>query len=135
MAVSSYQIHQVLKVFSRRLYEQRGGPGPAASGEPAAAVHGVSIAEEGKRRSIPAAVTADIVNRLTGACVYALGKEAGRPTALPAGVRPAPPAPGDFIYHLVDACNRKVRASLRVEDAEVLIGRLGEPAAGEPEGL
>ena len=51
MAIPTHQIHNVLKIFSKRLFEEeRRQESPSANALPA--IQRVSIAEDGKRRAI-----------------------------------------------------------------------------------
>lgn len=128
MYVPSYQIHNVLKVFTRQLSQPMDGRGGSAGGgKPLVAK--INISDEGKRQAVIDKVAADIVERISRfGCMEAdpLPGEGGKPPAgnlerLPFGKEPA-----RFVFNVIDASNEKKSLDLPVEDSRFLSQRLEE---------
>jgi hypothetical protein len=129
VTIPAYQIHNVLKNFSKRLLAENGGGGlPAPGSRPG--IQCADIAADGKRRAVTATVTAEIFNRLTRSALC--HSQGGEDDVLPAPENePANTALSQFNYRLIDSRNRTIALSFSLEDPEVLIGRLEEVQVAE----
>jgi hypothetical protein len=116
MGVPSYQVHNVMKLFSHRLQRNAPEGHEPLGGQPGA------VPAEGRRRSIAARVTSEIFQRLNRSGVE-VRREALHmtPKAPPCGI-------GDrhgteFTYQLIDSQNVARNATFSVQDPSFLIDR------------
>jgi len=126
MNISNYQMHNVLKVYTRqlsrnRISEYRG----VKTAKPAS--DSITISPEAKRQVVIDKVTADIVDRITRKgpqndvdreIVDRLKDEMDRHTAID------PSNGSDFVYNVIDADREKEKTKLSVEDSDFLVKRL-----------
>ena len=126
MNISNYQMHNVLKVYTRqlsrnRISEYRG----VKTAKPAS--DSITISPEAKRQVVIDKVTADIVDRITRKgpqndvdreIVVRLKDEMDRHTAID------PSNGSDFVYNVIDADREKEKTKLSVEDSDFLVKRL-----------
>lgn len=122
MDVPAYRIYNVLKIFSRRLYEEENRKRhPLSHQRPD--IHRVSIAVDGKLRSIADRVTAEIFNRLSESSLSS-PREGENRYGAPARIKITLLVPEDFTYRMIDSQNREKTVSMSVEDPSDLIERL-----------
>ena len=126
MHIPSYQIHNVLKVYSRQVrqsriieHQKRLGAIPSFDS--------INLSSEGKRKVVIDKVAADIVDRITRFgpqdriehnIVNQLHDELGQKGA-------------DFIYNTIDDNNNKTTNTLPVNDSDFLTTRLKQIAQKE----
>ena len=131
MHIPSYQINNVLKVYSKqvsqsRILKRQKGIGQESS------VDRISISNEGKRKVIIDRVTAGIVDKISRFDPQA-------PNA-PAGAFPAEGEVGlptmknekDFIYNVIDDQNNKKTNTLSIDNSGFVTQQVTKPA--DPEG-
>jgi hypothetical protein len=129
MFVPAYQIHNVLKVYTRQLSQPGDGAGGGARGGAKPSIGKINISDEGKRQAVIDKVAADIIERLSrfeSLPADAPSVQTGSP---PAGSRLQPPSrrqPAQFIFNVIDASNQKKSCNLPVEDSQFLSQRLEE---------
>jgi hypothetical protein len=129
--IASYQIHNVLKLYTdrlskkRRLKHLRGGDDPVLQPE------ATRLSNDGRRDYLVERLAADIVSRIQnrepqkrfpGNSPEAVSE----PKADPAAVN------GEFVYNIIsdDQCKKTVRLSL--EDSDFLMRRIEEMARNRP---
>lgn len=126
MYIPSYQIHNVLKVYTRQLSQSTGGCGP--EGE-MPLVGKINIPDEGKRQAVIDKVAADIVERISRFGSMEAGAFPGEGEPQPEGdLEFSSPRnePSHFVFNVIDAGNQKKATSLPVEDSRFLSQRLEE---------
>ena len=133
MYIPSYQIHNVLKVYSRqvsqsRIIERQKNLGDKAS------VDRINISTEGKRKVIIEKVASDIVDRITRfgpqdnidhTIVSQLQDEFGQEIEF------NKTNDSEFVYNTIDNNNNKQTNSLPVNGSSFLVERLQEIAQEE----
>ena len=126
MFVSSYQMHNVLKVYSRQLMQNqlRGKRKTAAASS--SPIPGIQ-AGPGKRLSTMEKVSRDILNKITRS--YGPRQEAKCRDGASGKDENSHPAAGlrtatSFVFNVIDGINTKKIRSLPVDDSAVLIRRL-----------
>ena len=128
MFIPSYQIHNILKDFTRRLKKIRQHPrSPAVSGTTSPA-SGRS-AHDLRQSAVASQVAENIMARITD-----LGKEARHspPAESRAPLRGFSERPPVFDYHLLDRQKGKVKHRLVVEDSRILVQRFQQMTNTEP---
>ncbi len=131
MHIPSYQINNVLKVYSKqvsqsRILKRQKGIGQESS------VDRISISNEGKRKVIIDRVTAGIVDKISRF-------DPQDPNA-PAGAFPAEGEVGlpamknekDFVYNVIDDQNNKKTNTLSIENSDFVTQQVTKP--DDPEG-
>ena len=135
MYIPSYQIHNVLKVYSRqvsqsRIIERQKELSTKTS------VDKIDISAEGKRKTIVDKVAADIVDRITQFgpkdpieqdIVNQLQNELGTPVESDEEEEPDQ----DFVFNVIDDDNKKTTNSLSLEGAHFITKRLEQLAQEE----
>ena len=132
MQIPSYQIQNVLKVYSKQLTQGKllAKSKAAGRGTPPSA-DSVTISAKGKRQAIIDKVADNIVNRITtegpnehleAQIAQQIEKEVGKKINFPRNNE------NQFTYTHVDENNEKVTKTLSVEDSEFIMKRMTELA-------
>ncbi len=126
MNISNYQMHNVLKVYTRQLSRNRTSEYHGVkTAKPAS--DSISISAEAKRQVVIDKVTADIVDRITRKgpqsevdrqIVDRLRDEIDRQAVFDSSNG------SDFVYNVIDADREKEKTRLSVEDSDFLVKRL-----------
>ena len=121
MDVPTYQIHNVMKIFTSRLIQEGRGRDTHSTRRQAETI------AEAKRRAIATRVTAEIFNHLNQS---GIASNRGVALGLPEESQADPPRnkATEFTYRVIDAANNERTASLSVEDPSFLIGRIEDLA-------
>ena len=130
MFVSSYQIHNVLNVYSKQLSQDRSAqkPKPGTIKPPS---DQIKLSTEGKRRAMMESVAQEILNKISH-----YGSESGiekenqdvtRENAKNSLESDNKKETG-FIFNVIDNLNQKTTTALSVKDTKFLIERLEELA-------
>ncbi|MBU0991140.1 MAG: hypothetical protein KJ737_01495 [Proteobacteria bacterium] len=130
MEIPSYQIHNVLKVYSKqvsqtKMIERNKALGKSTSSDK------INLSAEGKRKAIIEKVASDIVERITNfgpqndvdyEIVNKLKDELGQEIDFK--------QKGDrkFVFNVIDENDNKVKTTLSVEDSNFVIERLDQLA-------
>ncbi len=130
MQIPSYQIKNVLKVYSRQLSQGKMLSRSKMGGANMPSADNVTISSEGKRQAIIDKVAANIVNKIimegprekgeeeiTGQIEKELGKKIQFDKTV-----------NQFTYTAVDGNNNKETRTLSVEDSEFMLQRMTELA-------
>jgi len=128
MEITSYQMHNVLKCYSRQLSQNRRGAKSAAVNRDGG--DGTLRPESGgKREATLEAVSNDIYNKLTDPELLNTAREEAAPAqqepqkanrqAETCGHRPA-----EFVFNVIDQLNRKITNQLSVGDSSGFVKRL-----------
>ena len=131
MQIPSYQIQNVLKVYSRQLSQGKILARNKAVGSSQASADDVSISAEGKRTAIIEKVTSSIVDRITtvGPQEEMEYKIAGQvEKELGQKINFTQKKEEKFSFTTIDEDNIKTIKTLSVEDSEFVIRRLTELA-------
>lgn len=130
MFVSSYQIHNVLNVYSKQLsqdrYTQRLKPGNEKQ-QP----DQIDLSSEGKRKAILDRVAQDILNKISHygskSEMIAQKQDQSRENAKNS---PDPDNKKEtgFVFNVIDDLNKKTKTALSVKDTKFLIDRLEQLA-------
>jgi len=131
MQIPSYQIQNVLKVYSRQLSQGKILARNKAVGSGQASADDVSISAEGKRTAIIEKVTSSIVDRITtvGPQEEMEYKIAGQvEKELGQKINFTQKKEEKFSFTTIDEDNVKTIKTLSVEDSEFVIRRLTELA-------
>jgi hypothetical protein len=132
MNIPAYQIHNVLKVYTRQLSENRGLSRQNHFFQQPSTDR-IKLSVEGKRRSIIEKVATGIVDRITHfgpqddidyEILDQLQNEIGKDIDFNM------PRETQFIFNVIDRHNKKQTHTLSVEDTSYLIKRLEELAIG-----
>jgi len=130
MQISSYQIHNVLKVYSKQLSQARIIERQKALGK-STDTDKISISAEAKRQAIINRVAADIVERITNSgpqdeveqeIVNKLENEIGKTVEF------SSQDDEGFVFNEINSNNEKTTNTLLVNDSTFLIKRLEELA-------
>jgi hypothetical protein len=131
MQIPSYQMHNVLKVYSRQLSENKPQPQTRSSGRKTGEGDRITISAEGKRKAIIDRVAADVVDRITR---YGpredLDHEVLNRLRIEAGseAESSPADSGQFVFNVIGDDDRKQTSSLPLETSDFLTQRLEELA-------
>ncbi|MDJ0667248.1 MAG: hypothetical protein QNJ61_08220 [Desulfobacterales bacterium] len=128
MFIPNYQIHNILKDFTRQLKkirQRRKSPADPGTVVPARDRRPSDL----RLTAVASKVTANIMDRIAS-----LGEEARHSPPMeserpPRGADAQPPA---FDYHLLDREKGKVKQQLVVEDSRILVARFQQMTAAEP---
>ena len=133
MHIPSYQINNVLKVYSKQvsksriLERQKGFPEKPS-------VDKINISNEGKRKVIIDKVAAGIVDKITR---FGPEDQVESPGAYPAEGETAKPAETvtknerDFVYNVIDDQNNKKTNTLSIDSSSFVAQQLTKPAEEE----
>ena len=130
MNVPSYQMHNVLNVYSKQLRQNMASAGK--TDKPAKPVEDrVDLAPEAKRQATIEKVSRDILNKISS---Y-VSQHDSRPrlseharTSASLSIPPAEMENRRFVFNTIDTINNKSRNSLSVDDSSFLIQRLDQLA-------
>jgi hypothetical protein len=130
MFVSSYQIHNVLNVYSKQLSQGRSARQEKTETKKPLSDQ-INLSAEGKRRATIERVAEDILNKIYS--YSRSGKIKANPHGLPReNVKKYTESDSkketEFVFNSIDVRNRKTKTALSVEDTKFLIGRPEEPA-------
>jgi hypothetical protein len=130
MFVSSYQIHNVLNVYSKQLSQDRNvqklKPGPIKQPSDQ-----IKLSTEGKRRATIERVAQEILNKISH-----YGSEGEIKTQEPDASRENAKSSlesdnkkeAGFVFNVIDRLNQKTKTALSVKDTKFLIDRLEQMA-------
>lgn len=130
MFVSSYQIHNVLNVYSKQLSQDRNTQKLKAGNEKQRPDQ-ITLSTEGKRRAIIERVAQDILNKISryGSKNEMMTHEQDRSRE---NTRNSLDSDNKketgFVFNVIDDLNRKTTTALSVKDTEFLIDRLEQLA-------
>ena len=130
MEIPSYQIHNVLKVYSRQVSQTKMIERSKTLGKKMSPDK-INLSAEGKRKAIIEKVASDIVERITSfgpqsdmdhEIVNKLKSELGKEIDFK--------KKGDrnFVFNVIDENNNKVKTTLSVEDTDFVFKRLDQLA-------
>lgn len=130
MFVSSYQIHNVLNVYSKQLSQGRSAQNEKTETKKPLSDQ-INLSAEGKRRATIERVAEDILNK-----IYSYSRNAkvkANPHGLPREnikkhIESDSKKETEFVFNSIDVRNRKTKTALSVKDSKFLIGRPEEPA-------
>ena len=130
MFVSSYQIHNVLNVYSKQLSQDRSTQ-KQQPGNEKKPVDQINLSTEGKRRATIERVAQDILNKISryGAKseIKAAEKELPGEDVKNSTESDNKKETG-FVFNVLDDLNKKTTTALSVKDTKFLIDRLEELA-------
>lgn len=130
MQIPSYQIQNVLKVYSRQLSQGKMLSRGKFAGSENVSADNVTISSEGKRQAIIEKVAASIVDRIITEgpreqsekeITDQIEKELGKKIIFSK-------ARNQFTYTVVDGNNTKITHTLSVEDSKFIVKRMTELA-------
>ena len=130
MHVSTYQIHNVLNVYSKQLSQDRSAP-KLKSGYKRNLADQINLSNEGKRKATIDKVAQDIVSKISDFCSKNKSKT-GEPDRLEE--RNEDQFESDqkresaFVYNVIDELNEKTTTALSVKDTGFLVNRLEQLA-------
>jgi len=130
MFVSSYQIHNVLNVYSKQLSQDRNVQKlkPGTINQPS---DQIKLSTEGKRRATIERVAQEILNKISH-----YGSEGEIKTQEPDASRENAKSSlesdnkkeAGFVFNVIDRLNQKTKTALSVKDTKFLIDRLEQMA-------
>jgi hypothetical protein len=130
MYISDYQIHNVLKVYSKQLTRTQTNDSEKAV-DTASKTDKINLSAEGKRRAIIDKVAKDIVSRIMQfgpkekvdhEIVSRLKDEFGENVDFDSEKA------NNFVFNVIDGNNEKKMSTLEVEDSRFLVNRLEQLA-------
>ena len=130
MHVSTYQIHNVLNVYSKQLSQDRSAPRLKSGGKRNLADQ-INLSNEGKRKATIEKVAQDIVSKISDFGDKNVSKT-GEPDRLEE--RNEDQFESDhkreaaFVYNVIDELNEKTTTALSVKDTDFLVNRLEQLA-------
>jgi hypothetical protein len=130
MFVSSYQIYNVLNVYSKQLSQGRSAREEKTETKKPLSDQ-INLSAEGKRRATIERVAEDILNKIYSYSTS--GKTKANPQGLPREkVKKHNESDSkketEFVFNSIDLLNRKTKTALSVKDTNFLIGRPEQPA-------
>lgn len=130
MHIPSYQINNVIKVYSRQISQNRLADKQKSLGLDAPKNgDNITISEEGKRQTIINKVSADILERIT---TYGPKDEADRDIVdklnheLKGNLQGYNKKENQFVFNFIGDNNEKITSTLSVEDSQIVSRRLEE---------
>lgn len=130
MFVSSYQIHNVLNVYSKQLSQDRNAQ-KLKSGNEKTSSDQINLSTEGKRRATIERVEQDILNKISryGSTneIKKQEQDLSRENAKNSLESDNNKETG-FVFNVIDDLNQKTTNALSVKDTEFLIDRLEQLA-------
>jgi len=135
MFVSSYQIHNVLNVYSKQLSQDRNTQ-KLKPGYEKQQLDQIDLSSEGKRKAILDRVAQDILNKIsrygTKSKVGTQEQDQSRERAKNS-LDPDNKKETGFVFNVIDDLNKKTTTALSVKDTKFLIDRLEQLAKDEVE--
>lgn len=128
MHVSTYQIHNVLNVYSKQLSQNKSAP-KLKSGYKRNLVDQINLSPEGKRRATIEKVAQEIISKISG-----YGAKNERKTEEKDLFEKKKHFESDhkreaaFVFNVIDELNKKRTTALSVKDTDFLISRLDQLA-------
>lgn len=122
MEITTYQIHNVLKVYSRQLSRNRSIERRKAFGMETS-LDNISISSEGRRQSVIDKVAGDIINRITD---YGPQSDVEHEIVNQLKTGLGEKDLSEFVYNRIDENNQKTTSKLSVEDSGFVLNRLEE---------
>ena len=126
MLVSSYQIHNVLNVYSKQLSQDRSAPKEAVGNQKQLSDQ-IQLSTEGKRRATIEKVAKDILRKISGYGASGQIEDNGqwRPEghaqkSIASDNRKETP----FVFNVIDDLNQKTTTALSVKDTNFLINKV-----------
>lgn len=130
MHIPSYQINNVIKVYSRQISQNRLADKQKSLGlDTPKNGDSITISEEGKRQTIINKVSADILERIT---TYGPKDEADRDIVdklnqeLNGNLQGYNKKENQFVFNFIGENNEKITSTLSVEDSQIVSRRLEE---------
>ena len=126
MFVSSYQIHNVLNVYSKQLSQDRNTQKPKPENDKQQ-LDQINLSTEGKRRAIIERVAQDILNKISryGSKSEMMAPEQDRSREnAKNSLDPENKNETGFVFNVIDDLNKKTTTALSVKDTKFLIDRL-----------
>lgn len=126
MFVSSYQIHNVLSVYSRQLSEDKGVQTPKAGNKKPLADQ-INLSAEGKRKATIEKVAKDILNKISryGSNSEVKASQPDRPRDnLKSHFESDTEKETTFVFNVIDDLNKKTTTALSVKDKNFLMNKL-----------
>ena len=129
--IPSYQIHKVMKVYTKQLTQSKMFEGQNGPGKKTTAVDQITISVEGNRQAIINKVAAGVVERITRSgpkdefdqgIVSRLEGEIGKKMDF------AKSQKSQFVFNVIDDKNEKKINTISIEDSKYLIQRLEQLA-------
>ena len=130
MLVSSYQIHNVLNVYSKQLSQDRNAQ-KAKPEKGKQQLDQINLSTEGKRRAIIERVAQDILNKISRYGAKSEMKTQKQDQArghLKNRLDPDNKKETGFVFNVIDDLNKKTTTALSVKDTKFLIDRLEQLA-------
>lgn len=130
MFVSSYQIHNVLNVYSKQLSQDRNTQKLKPANEKQRPDQ-INLSPEGKRRAILERVAQDILNKIShyGSKSELKTQKQDQPRENARNsLDPDNKKETGFVYNVIDDLNKKTKTALSVKDTKFLIDRLEQLA-------
>ncbi|MFZ5569792.1 MAG: DVU0524 family FlgM-associated protein [Thermodesulfobacteriota bacterium] len=130
MEIPTYQIHRVMKVYTKQLTQSKMMEKQKALGAKPS-MDRINISAEGKRKAIIDKVASDVVERITNfgprdefdqELIDQLEQEIGQKVQFQKSGN------AQFVFNVIDANNEKKTTSLSVEGSEFLVKRLEQLA-------
>jgi hypothetical protein len=130
MQVSSYQMHNVLECFGRRLSRMRKNEKPA-EGLPKKIADEQALSPESSRQATMEKISRQVLDKVTDVAALSLSRGKTLPESPENGGHTAAapdPAETEFTFNVIDAINRKRTSRLVMGDPAALIRRLDRMA-------
>lgn len=127
MQITTYQMHNVLDCFCRRLSKNR-RPEKAGAGLARKVNDHGGLAPEISRKAAMHKISEQVLQTITQAGESSGNVPPGPAAAEDPSANPAPALESRFTFNVIDAINRKQTATLAAGDAGALIKRLGQLA-------
>jgi hypothetical protein len=126
MFVSSYQIHNVLSVYSKQLSQDRGAQKQKAGNKKPLSDQ-INLSTEGKRRATIEKVAKDIISKIShyGSNDEIKASKLDRPREnLKNQFESDIKKEKKFVFNVIDDLNKKITTALSVKDKSFLMNRL-----------
>lgn len=130
MHVSTYQIHNVLNVYSKQLSQDRSAP-RLKSGDTRNLADQINLSNEGKRKATIEKVAQDIVSKISdfGDKNVSNTEEQDRlQESREDQFESDHKREAAFVYNVIDALNKKTTTAVSVKDTGFLVNRLEQLA-------
>jgi len=130
MLVSSYQIHNVLNVYSKQLSQDRSAQKLKTENKKQSSDR-IHLSTEGKRKAMIEKVAQDILSKIShyGSRVETKTKEQGLPQEqAKSSLKSDNKKETAFVFNVIDDLNKKTTTAISVKDTNFLIDRLEQLA-------